>query len=156
MRRPALAAVRALGFACAALAACGRAPAELTPAEIAWGVDVCERCHMVIDDPDRAAQWVEPSGVARKFDEPGDLVAWLAEAGRGAEGRAFVGDFAGTGWVAAEAASFVRGAVTTAMGHDVIAFRDGSRADSLAAARGGRVVDWPTLLREGVSDDVTH
>lgn len=145
----------ALALAAATVAACGGAPAELAPAEIAWGVDVCERCHMVIDDPDRAAQWVEAEGVARTFDEPGDLVAWLAEGGR-AEGRAFVGDFAGTGWVAAEAASFVRGAVATAMGHDVIAYRDRARADSLAVARGGRVVDWSTLLREGVSNDGAH
>lgn len=145
----------ALGVISAAVASCGGEPAELAPAEVAWGVDVCERCHMVIDDPDRAAQWVERTGEARKFDEPGDLVAWLAE-GERAEGRAFVGDFAGTGWVPAEAASFVRGAVSTAMGHDVIAYRDRARADSLAAARGGRVVDWSMLLREGVSNDGAH
>ncbi len=48
----------ALGVISAAVASCGGEPAELAPAEVAWGVDVCERCHMVIDDPDRAAQWV--------------------------------------------------------------------------------------------------
>jgi copper chaperone NosL len=131
------------------LLAC-RSSGEGGPRDIVLGVDVCERCHMIIDDETRAAQWVDAEGGTHVFDEAGELVAWLAEGERG-EGRAFVADAGGAGWVAAEAASFVHGAVGTPMGFDVVAYQDRARADSLAAARGGVVLAWAALLKEGVA-----
>lgn len=128
---------------------------EIEPREIVLGVDVCERCHMIIDDANMAAQWVENDGTTHVFDEPGELVAWLEEGDRAA-GVGFVADLAGAGWVDVYAASFVRGATRTFMGFGVVAFADRARADSLAFARGGVVLDWNALQAGGVSGAHTH
>lgn len=137
------------------LGGCDGSSGEGLPRDIVLGVDVCEYCHMIIDDIDRAAQWVETGGEFRVFDEAGDLVAWLKQ-GQRPGGRAWLADADGKGWIAAEDASFVSGAVSTAMAFDLVAFRDRARADSLVAARGGRVLDWGAVLNEGVEGDHAH
>jgi len=139
----------ALGVACAG------ETGPPAPREIVFGVDVCEYCHMSVDDLELAAQWVEPGGRARPFDEPGCLVAWLqAEPSR--PGAGFVADADGTGWVPVEEASFVRGGPATSMGFDIRAYRSREAAERAAAETGGTVMDWETLRREGVRDAHTH
>lgn len=134
---------------------CAGAAGPPMPREIVGGVDVCEYCHMTVDDPGRAAQWLEPGGRALLFDEPGCLVAWLA-ARPGAAGEAFFGDAEGTGWVPADDVSFIRGGPGTGMGFDVVAYRSAAMAQRVAAEMGGRVVDWEELLREGVASGHEH
>ncbi len=115
------------------------------------GVDVCEYCHMTVDDHGRAAQWIEPGGKAFLFDEAGCLLAWL-QARPGAVGEAFFGDAEETGWVPAAEATFIREGLATGMGFDIVAYRSRAAAEQIAAEMGGRVIDWNALQREGVAD----
>lgn len=140
-----------------AAAGCGGDAVAGEPREIRVGVDACEYCHMSVDDVERSAQWVPASGPALMFDEPGCLVAWL-QRNPAAEGRAFVADGAGSGWVPAEQGAYLVGRVRTGMGFDVVAYA----ATTDAAARlgdaaegdgaGGEVLSWSELLERGVVD----
>jgi copper chaperone NosL len=129
---------------------CAGAAGPPEPREIMVGVDVCEYCHMTVDDPGRAAQWIEPGGKALLFDEPGCLVAWL-QADPGRPGEAFFGDAEETGWVPAGDVTFILDGPGTGMGFDIVAYRSPAAARQVAGETGGRVVDWQALLREGVS-----
>lgn len=122
-----------------------------SPREIRAGEDSCEYCHMSVDDPSRAAQWVAGGGGVRMFDEPGCLVAWLQRS-PGVDGRAFFADASDGGWVAAEAAVFVRGAARTGMGFNILAYRD----PAMARDAGGEILSWQQLLEEGVQDAHAH
>lgn len=137
-----------------AAAGCGGDAVAGQPRDIVPGVDACEYCHMTVDDLERAGQWVPASGPAVTFDEPGCLVAWL-QRNPGAEGRAFVADGAGGGWVPAEEGAYLVGRVRTGMGFDVVAYA--ARADAAALLRdaggvAGEVLSWTELLERGVVD----
>lgn len=133
------------------LAACSTASAA-GPREVVAGVDACDYCHMTADDPALAAQWVGADGEIRVFDEPGCLVAWLAER-PDAAGEAWVADAAGGGWVPAAEARLVVGGARTGMGFDVVAFRDPAAAAARAAETGGEAVGWSALRERGVEHD---
>ena len=127
------------------------AAAAPAPREIRADEDVCAYCHMGVDDPARAAEWVEPSGRVHTFDEPGCLLAWM-ERNPDAAGAPFVADEAGSGWIAAPDALYVRGGAETGMGFGIVAYRDPAEARAAAAERGGEVRSWNALLEEGVAD----
>ncbi len=137
-----------------ALAGCATADAAPRPREIAYGVDACEQCHMSVDDSGLAAEWLEASGAAHKFDQPGCLVAWLAK--HPDDGTGFVRDYSGDGWVRADSATYVLGGRRTDMGFSVTAFRARADADARAAEIHGRVLDWAALRKEGVPDAHAH
>jgi len=145
------------GVAALALAAACAGEA-LLPRDIVPGVDACEGCHMLVDDPQRAAEWVGDDGTILTFDEPGCLVAWLVQHPDEA-GRPWVADFAGGVWVRAEEAHYLRDGLRTGMGYDVLAFADARAAEATAAGVDARdeadrpsprVQTWAELLGEGV------
>src|SRR5690606_17455236 len=103
MRRRVLTGAAAIAVTLAA--ACGGTSGPPAPRDVVLGVDVCEYCHMSVDEPDFAAQWVAADGRKLVFDEPGCLLAWLDDHA-GAKGTAFVADAEGTGWLPATEASF--------------------------------------------------
>lgn len=133
------------------LAGCASGSAAPAPDELTLGVDACDYCHMAIDDPAAAAQWITPAGHAHKFDEPGCLLAWLQRS-PGVAGAGFVADAGGAGWVPAPEAHLVQGGAKTPMGFGIVAFRDMEDAERRAAETGGRPVDWETVRTEGVAD----
>ena len=67
----------AIAFALVLLA-CGGAPE--TPTAIDYNHEACGHCHMLIGDPRYAAQLVTDAGDVIDFDDPGCLIAYLAEA----------------------------------------------------------------------------
>jgi copper chaperone NosL len=138
-----------------ALAACASADAAPRPREVAYGVDACEQCHMSVDDPGLAAEWLEPGGAAHKFDQPGCLVAWLA-AHPSSRGTGFVRDYGGDGWVRADSATYVIGGRKSDMGFSVTAFRARAHADARAAEIHGRTAGWAAIRKEGVPDAHAH
>jgi copper chaperone NosL len=144
-----------VAFAAAGLMGCAGAPQPPAPREIAVGVDACRYCHMAIDAPERAAQWIGEDGRVLVFDEPGCLVAWL-EGQPGARGTAFFAAAEDGRWIAASDAWFVRGGARTDMGFDVVAYGDVAAAERAAAAHGGSVEDWETLMRQGVEHGHPH
>lgn len=133
---------------------CGGDAVAGQPRDIVLGVDVCEYCHMSVDDVERAAQWVPASGPPVTFDEPGCMVAWL-QRNPGVEGQAFVADGAGGGWVPAEDGAYLVGRVRTGMGFDVVAYAMDADAAEMAGGEGGaagEVLSWTELLERGVVD----
>lgn len=72
-----LAALLPLAMLLLALAGCG--DTSQGPVEIRWDRDTCERCRMLISDRHFAAQLRDRDGKPHKFDDFGDLVAWMLE-----------------------------------------------------------------------------
>jgi len=48
------------------------------PVEIAWGEELCARCHMPISVASFATQVQLEDGVVLDFDDPGCMLSWLA------------------------------------------------------------------------------
>ena len=143
------------GLALLALAACSAAGGVPRPRDVQAGADACEYCHMQVDDVSMAAQFVEAAGRVRMFDEPGCLVAWMADHPE-TVGAGFVADAAGGGWVPAEQAAWVRRGAKTGMGFDLVTFRDATAAEARARVAGGTVVSWQAVVREGVGHAHAH
>lgn len=136
--------------ATAVAAACAGTAAERVPRDLAWEVDVCEYCHMSVDDPLRAAQWIPQEGPILTFDEPGCLIAWL-QRNPGAVGRAYVADGQSGEWVSARDAVYVVGGVRTGMGFDVVSYaREGGAKET------GELLHWDELMARGVRDAHAH
>ena len=129
-----------LGAALPPLGGCGRSR-EAAPPAIAFDEDVCDWCHMTIDDPRLVAAFVPSSGRALRFGEPGCLLAWL-DARRGVAGSPYVAAQEDGGWLPAESAAFARGPVRTPMRFDIAAWRG-------EPGPGAERLTWARLLEEG-------
>lgn len=107
-------------------------PPETGPPAVDWGYDACDRCGMILGEPEHSAVARGPAGEVARFDDPGCLVAWLEE--HGEEGwTSWVGDAGGGGWVAAEEAWVVRApSRLTPMGSGWLVYA--RRQEALAAA----------------------
>ncbi len=128
------------------LAGCRAATAE--PVPLLVGADTCAFCRMTILDERLAAEYVAGRQVV-KFDEAGCLRDWVLRHDPGRAGVAWLRDYAGGGWVRAESAVLVAGAVATPMSTNVVAFRDEVSADRLVRERGGRRLPHAELLGAG-------
>lgn len=135
------------------LLACARA-AAIAPVTIEYGVDACAFCHMQIENPSRAAQFVTNNGTHQVFDEPGCLVQWLKQHPE-AGGIAFVADAETQRWLPAGSLFYVR-AVVEGMFDVRAGYARRAAADSIARVTGGTVQDWRTLLVEGVRGANQH
>lgn len=140
-RREFLVALAGAAVSASWLGACGGAPAELAPADLALGRDECAYCRMTVDDPKLAAQFVRRQGAALPFGEVGCLLAWLAEH-PDAEGAPFVAAAEDGRWLAAATARYARGTARTPMRFDIVAHRP-------AAAPAVAPLTWSELRREG-------
>lgn len=123
----------------------------MSPPEVKWGKDTCDRCKMIIDDPRFAAAYRLTSGQQRQFDDIGGMVLHIKDE---AEKIAsiWVRDYSGARWLAADSAFYVQGArLTSPMGYGVAAVDSEEAAKALAQETGGEVFSWPQLLERGVS-----
>ena len=149
--------LRLLPLALLLAVACSTAPGAPRPRDLMLGVDACEVCHMTVDDPGLAAQFVEPGGKVHRFDAPACLVTWVRKH-PGVQGAAFVSDYERAGgWIPAGDAAFVRRDRRAAsMGLGLVALRSAGAAAVLARETGGRATAWATLLRDGADDAHAH
>lgn len=115
------------------------------PVPLLVGADTCDFCRMTILDDRLAAEYLSRDRVLR-FDELGCLRDWVLAHDPGRTGRAFVRDHAGAGWVPAEAAILVAGAVRTPMSTNLVAFASEAPARALLEARGGRRLAYAEIL----------
>ncbi len=130
------------------LVSCQPRPSLDAPPEIRYGEDVCDLCHMIINEARFAAAYVTLQGEARRFDDIGDLVAY--HAAHAEEVAVFwVHDYDTEEWLRAEQAVFVvSDAFHTPMGHGIVAVADAARAQELAASVGGQVLAFSDLLSQ--------
>lgn len=90
------------------MTACGGDPGS-GPAPMIWDRDVCQRCQMLVSDPDFAAQVRSADGRAHRFDDIGCALLWIDAGEAGGEPREiWVREHGGDEWLAADAARFVK------------------------------------------------
>ena len=94
-----------------------RVPDEVQP--IAWNVEPCAHCHMLIGDPAYAAQVITDDGRVHSFDDPGCAARYI-EKHRARVHRAWFHGGRGDGWIPLAEVGFVKVA-TSPMGSNVIA-----------------------------------
>jgi copper chaperone NosL len=100
---------------------------------------------MVIDDERTAAAARTADGRELRFDDAGDLVAFVRESAEPVH-EGWVRDWNGGGWLRCEAASFVRSTgLATPMGSGLAAFATREAAQRFARERGGEVLTWSDL-----------
>jgi copper chaperone NosL len=127
-----------------ALAACGQAAAdEPRPPEIAYGLDVCAGCGMLIDSPQFAAALLTTGGEALKFDDIGDMLLYHQEHPEQPVRAWFVHDYETEAWIRAETAFYVQSShVHTPMAHGLVAFAQEADAQALADSVGASVLSF--------------
>lgn len=133
------------------LTACGGGSDLSAPPPIAYGVDVCDRCRMLIDDPRLAAAYWTIDGDARRFDDIGGMLDYQRDTGE-AVGSYWVHDYVTGAWLPAADATFLAGGgIHTPMGFGIIAVADEADAAKLQATYPAALAyDWDAL-RERVA-----
>jgi hypothetical protein len=76
------------------------------PEPIAWDREACAHCHMHVGEPGFAAQLILTDGRVLDFDDPGCLLAYVADDAPGVH-RAWVHHGTEERWIRLEAAAFV-------------------------------------------------
>lgn len=140
--------VVALTLLVALTAACEREPRPIEPPEIVYGEDVCDRCGMIISEERYAAGIMvedEEGRAYRLFDDVAAVALYENEhPGVRVIGR-WVKDYVARRWLTADSAAYVEAAnLETPMAFGIVATSP-ARADSLAGALDGRVLDWSEL-----------
>jgi copper chaperone NosL len=117
--------------------ACAAGPPE--PAPLDTRNEQCTHCRMAVSDPRFAAQVGAPGELARFFDDPGCLAAWLKEHQTLPAGAvAWVADHRTKAWVPASDAVYTKvPRLETPMSSHVIAHADAASRDRDPDARGG-------------------
>ena len=116
------------------------------PRDIATGVEDCARCHMTVMDPRFAGQAVTRTGKVFVFDDLACLAGFLAggEVPEADLHSLWAADWLGGGWLDVRQAAFLASpGLRSPMAGNIVAVRRGPAADSLQAALGGELLDWP-------------
>lgn len=115
------------------------------PPTVRYGQEECVRCRMIVNDDRFAAAAVTASGEARKFDEIGCLIDYLADHPEAVRSLWVRGYRSGT-WLNARTAYFAHGPkLQTPMGAGLAAAATKEEADSLAAEWGGKLLRFDEL-----------
>jgi len=141
--------VAAVAILVAAATACEREPRPIEPPEIAYGEDVCDRCGMIISEDRYAAGMMVEDEDGRAYRLFDDVAAVALYEGEHPDVRVigrWVKDYVTRQWLTADSAAYVEaGSLETPMAFGVVATAR-ARADSLAGALDGRVLDWGELV----------
>lgn len=120
------------------------------PPEIAYGLEECDHCRMIISEEAHAAAVVGPQGSIRAFDDLGCLLA-ARESWRGDGARVWVHDVESAEWLDARRAVFVRqDAATTPMGSGLVALTTRRQAERRGATEDS-IDDWGELVSHGAA-----
>jgi len=115
-----------------ALAACGGDADTSAPPEILYGQDVCDMCNMIISEEKYAAAYWTADGVARRFDDVGEMLVYMADNPE-PTASIWVHDLTSAAWVDAGEAWFVMNSgLKTPMGTGIAAFANEEEARALA------------------------
>jgi len=126
--------------------------------EIRFGLERCEHCGMVIDDPRFASASRDVGAPSRHFDDIGCLVDDLSERAAPASTRAFVHDFDHEEWLHAADATFVMSPeIRSPMASGIAAMTTATRAHEVASEVNGEVLTWTALRpRAGTTHGAGH
>lgn len=130
------------------LTACGGEADADSPPDIAYGEDVCDRCHMIISDERHSAGVTTEDNDKLVFDDTGEMIAYIQEEGLTTK-RIWVHDWQTGEWIDGAKAFFVASMTTeTPMGTGMLAFEARADADAFADENDAMVMDWTTTLAE--------
>jgi copper chaperone NosL len=130
------------------LVGCARPVDPNAPPTIRYGVDVCSRCGMRIDDEAFASAYRTAGGEVRLYDDLGEMALDQRERAD-AVAAAFVHDHETRAWLRADEAHLVLSPrLQTPMGFGVAASADEASARALAARVEGRVLGYAELVRQ--------
>lgn len=117
------------------LTACKQQANIEEPPTILYGQDVCDRCGMIISEETYAAAYWTKDGDARRFDDIGGMLAYIAEEQEEIASH-WVHDFPSGEWIRAEEATFlIDSDLKTPMGFGIAAFADEEQAVAMAHGR---------------------
>jgi copper chaperone NosL len=129
-----------------ALSLAGCQASQESPPQIRYGRDTCAQCGMIISEARFAAAYRTRQGHWRLFDDIGDMLAYQS-AHREDVAIFWVHDYETQEWLRAEGVFFVKSpALSTPMGHGVVALGSRARADQLARQVSGDVLTFAELL----------
>lgn len=132
----------------AALAACsaGKDNSGLEVPEIAYGLDSCDACGMLIDDARFAAATLLANGETRKFDDIGQMVMYQMDHPELPVEAWFVHDYESEEWLRGEEAHFVMASqIYSPMGQGIVAFAAEDEAAELAGEYNTEVLSLDEL-----------
>lgn len=115
------------------------------PPDIAYGVDPCDRCLMIINEARFAAAYITSSGETRRFDDIGGMLAYIDEF-EDDIAVYWVHDFETEVWLKAEDAYYVDSEQQTPMGFGIVAFNDWQTAENWSDEYGGTVLTFEAIL----------
>ncbi len=109
---------------------------------------MCAFCKMAISEKQYAAEFLNHDGDVFKFDDVGCMSNYVAEKKvRDSIAAFYVMDFDSKQWLKAEEAVFVASPnFHTPMDGGMVAFKNRSRAETLAAANQGRQISFAEVL----------
>ena len=114
------------------LAACGGGTDTTQPPEILYGQDVCDECDMIISEEKYAAAYWTAEGEARRFDDVGEMLVFMAE-NQEPTASVWVHDVNSAAWLPAGEAWFVMNSgLRTPMGTGIAVTADEQAARALA------------------------
>ena len=121
------------------------------PPQIVVDRTACSHCGMFVSEPAYAAAYQAPGNDPRVFDDIGCLVNAVRQE-TAAPLTIWLQDAAGSGWIAADDATFVAASRTrTPMNGGILAYAARAAAEKAAAANGGQVMrSWLEVMnRDG-------
>ena len=118
------------------------------PPEIVVDRSTCSHCGMFVSEPAYAAAYQADGNDPRVFDDIGCMLD-AVRSETASPITIWLQDAAGSGWMAAEEATFVASPrLRTPMSGGVIAYADASAAATAATTHGGQVMrSWPELIK---------
>jgi copper chaperone NosL len=135
-------------------ASCQSSPNFEEPPEIRYGEDTCDRCSMIINEARYAASFVTGTGDVYRFEEIGEMLAYVAEQPRNVT-VFWVHDYDTEKWLKAREAFFVAGTgLRTPMGFGIVAVGEQVRAESLAVEKEAAVYSFETLMLLAAAGDM--
>ena len=132
-----------LSFLCL-IFSCQKDSGEIKPAEMFYGEDMCDRCSMIISEKQFSAQYILPGVEVKKFDDIGCMVHYMTkdEIRRDKILAVFVRDYNSKKWIRGEKSLYVASKnLKTPMGYGLAALKEKDSAESLANAKGGKVLE---------------
>lgn len=136
-------------------AACGGGPSLDEPPEIRYGQDVCDNCNMIISEERFAAAYWTADGEARRFDDLGEMLAYMADNPEPIAST-WVHDLNSAEWLRAEDAYYVlESGIHTPMGSGIVSCKSEDEARALAFGQeNAKIMAYDQLLHQIASGDM--
>jgi copper chaperone NosL len=120
------------------------------PPTVYYGESVCTECGMIVSDERFASAVIIRDNHGRLetlvFDDVGDQVIYEKARPELDIVRRWVHDYAGTAWIPAESAHYVKAAaIHTPMASGIVAFADPAAAEAMAKEHGVEVIRFSDL-----------